>query len=130
MTGYRPEDDWSQITSDSGEPMSGSWRVIVVFAAILALAILVCSLGHFSTGQVVCSLATLAFFWISALSFQRLRIGIRERYFEAGRFGRVYRSEMPVNYWIYFGVHSFMLPIGLAIGVVCAAAVYLNPFGG
>ena len=128
MSGYRLDDDWSQSTTETGEPMSGSWRVIVAFAGVVAAVILVGTIGHFPLGRTLCLFIAVALFWTSALSVLALRRGIRQRYFEAGRFGRIYKAGSGATYWLYLGFHAVLLPIAFAVAVLCAAAVYLNPF--
>ena len=128
MAGYQPDDDWSEPTTATGEPMSGSWRVIAAFAGVLAVVFIVAFFGRFPAGRTLCSVFAVIFLWIAVLSVQALRTGIRDQYFQAGRFGRVYRAESPINYWFYFGLWALMLPLGLAVAIVSAAAVYFNPF--
>src|SRR3954464_11316607 len=100
MAGYRPDDDWSELTTDSGEPMSGSWRVIVAFAALLAVIVAVALVGQFPIGRTVCLLFAVGFAWISAISAQRRWVGVRDHYFEARQFGRVRKANSPINYWL------------------------------
>jgi hypothetical protein len=108
--------------------MPGSWRVIVAFAGVLALVFLVGLIGKFPAGRTACLLFAVGFLWISVLSFQRLRTGLRRGYFEARQFGPVNRADSPLIYWFYFSIYAVMLPIGLAIAIASAAAVYVDPF--
>lgn len=108
--------------------MSGSWRVIVAFAGVLAVIVAVGLVGKFSLGRAVCLLFAVGFSWISAISAQRLRVGVQDHYFEARQFGRMYRAESPINYWLYFSLYALILPIGLGVAIASAAAVYFDPF--
>jgi len=128
MSGYQRDEDWSQPTTETGEPMSGSWRVIVAFAGVVGAVILVGVVGHFPFGRTLCLFAAVALFWTSALSALALRRGIRQGYFEAGRFGRVDKDGSTATYWLYFGFHAVLMPIAFAVAVICAAAVCINPF--
>jgi hypothetical protein len=126
MSGYRPDDDWAELTTESGEPLQ-TWQPFAFFAALIGVPTLVGAVGHFSFGRTVCLFIALTFFSLTAFSFRALRTGIRERYFEARQF-RVNKADSPVIYSMYLGLHALLLPLGIVIGIACAAAVILNPF--
>ena len=126
MSGYRQDDDWAELTTESGEPLQ-SRRTFLFFGALIFVPILVGVIAHFTVARTVSLFAALGFLSISAYSFQAIRTGIRDRYFEARGF-RVYKADSPVIYSMYFGLHAFMLPVGLVIGIACAVTAILDPF--
>ena len=127
MSGYRPDDDWAELTTESGEPLQ-TWQPFVFFGVLIGVPILVGAVGHFSSGRTMCLFIALSFLSLSVFSFQALRTGIREGYFEARQFGRVHKADSPATYSMYFSLHVCMLVLGLMIGTACMAVVILNPF--
>jgi hypothetical protein len=79
-------------------------------------------------GRVMCALFAPAFLFVSGLSFAALWNGVRQHYFEAGRFGPVYKVDQPISYWMYFGLHAALASLCFAVAIGCAALFYLNPF--
>lgn len=126
MSGYRPDDDWAELTTESGEPLQ-SGRALLFFGALIGVPILVGAVNHFTLARMMFLFFALGFLSISFFSLQALRTGIRERYFEARQF-RVHKADSPVIYSMYFGLHACLLPLGLVIGIACAAIAILNPF--
>jgi hypothetical protein len=126
MTGYRPDDDWSEPTTLSGERQK-SGQVLLIWAALLGIPVAAGLIGHFSLARTMCLFFALAATFISALSFQALRTAIRRHYFEARQF-RVHKAESPRIYSMYFGLHAVALPLFSVFAIICAAAVFVGPF--
>lgn len=70
--------------------------------------------------RVIFLLFAACFLWLISLSVTALKVGLSEYYFEAGRFGKVYKAGQPILYWMYFGLHVLLILFCLIVSIVCA----------
>lgn len=125
MSGYRPDDVWSQTAvEDRGLPLR--W-VILAAVGVSFVAILAGLIGRFSIGRILSALFALVFVGLVALSVRAIGIGARHGYFEA-RWAVVRRADQPWLFRIYFGLHLLLIPFCLAIAIGCAGLSYLDPW--
>jgi hypothetical protein len=95
MAGYRPDDDWA-LTTESGEPTSGGWKITVAFLGVLIAAILIGKLGHVPLWAFV---GIAVFIGVPALCIWKIILGLRTG-IVAVRHGSYSRAEHPFRYWM------------------------------
>ena len=127
MRGYRPDDDWAELTTQSGESLQ-SGHAFLFFGAVVALPIVVGLIGHFTIGRTVSLLIAVSLLSAGAVVVQELRACARRGYFEFPLYRiRVSKEKSPWTFSWYFVLYSGGAAIALAIGITCAALVYFNP---
>lgn len=127
MRGYRPDDDWAELTTTSGEPLQ-SGHAFLFFAAVVGVPILVGLIAHFTVARTVSLLVAVSFLSASAVVLQELRTCVRRRYFEFPLYqARVSKEESPLGFSVYFGVYSCTVAIAAAIGIAFGALVLFDP---
>ena len=110
MAGYRPDDDWPAVTDDSGNPMSGGWKLIVAFVGILFLVMVIGRLAHGAAWFVVGAASAAATFLACFLVYC-LRMGV-----VGSRSGNVRRENQPIAYWM--GIAALALLASFSIYIL------------
>jgi hypothetical protein len=101
MAGYRPDDDWA-VTTESDEPMSGGWKVIVAFFGIFVPVIVVGELAHVPLWLFVGTALAVATFLVWQVIYC-LRMGV-----VGVRFGGdAHRDNQPIAYWMGIAMLAF-----------------------
>jgi hypothetical protein len=94
MPGYRPEDEWA-VTDETGERMTGGWKLIVVLVVALVAVALV---AKFAAVPVWVFAALAAFVGLPTFCIWKIIAGLRTGVVRV-RNGSYSRGEDPFWYW-------------------------------
>jgi len=119
MPGYRPEDEWA-VTDESGERITGGWKVIVAFMGVLIALALIAKLAHVPAWVFV----AIAFFvGLPTFCIWKIITGLRSGVVSV-RNGSYSRAEHPFWYWA-----SIAMLAGLAawlLGMLTLVALHAH----
>ena len=110
MPGYRPEDEWA-VTDESGERITGGWKIIAAFLTALIALALIAKLGGVPIGVLV---AIAVFVGLPAFCVWKIITGLR-RGVVTVRNGSYSRADQPVWYWtlmaLFAGLAAWLLSL-------------------
>lgn len=99
MPGYRPEDEWA-VTDETGERITGGWKLIIAFMAVLVVLVLIAKLAAVPVWVFA---AIAAFVGLPAFCIWKIIKGLRTG-FVSVRNGSYSRAEHPFWYWTLIAV--------------------------